>query len=87
MGADHTGHLVSFFLVLAWLIAHVVSACQCVFKDEKIAYEAVHVHDGRLESRLFGDPPYAREHKSTHICIRTPSRFMDAMHMLAVSSG
>jgi len=45
MGADHTVQLVSFFLVLAWLIAYVVRACLCVFRDEKIAYEAVHVHD------------------------------------------
>jgi hypothetical protein len=35
--------LASFF-VLAWLTAHVISACLCVFRDE-IAYEAVHVHD------------------------------------------
>jgi hypothetical protein len=50
-GADHTVQLVS--LVLTWLIAYVVSACLCVFRDEKIAYEAMHAYMIHLEQKSY----------------------------------
>ena len=41
MGADHTVQLVSFFLVLAWLIAYVVSACLCVSSRTDIVHRTL----------------------------------------------